>query len=141
MRQNKIKVLLLIVSLIFIQFSCWDRSRNCRIQVTNLTEYRINALELQDFNNTYTISIEPNSTSEVFTFNFEYRDVILAPSYPPIYITVTSYSDSIKTYTNSIGHVRDIKDLSETKINKFTVELNPDYKDENSIPFLVTLIE
>ncbi len=138
MKIHKIIIILFSIPLILLQYSC-QGDRSCECEVTNLTAYKINVLKFGGLQNDYTtISIDPYKTSETFTLDLEYTIGMFDPGPPVITIRVESYSDSINTYTNKTGSSYGIKDLSETRINKFKVELNPENKDGNDKPFLVT---
>lgn len=113
--------------LIFI-FSCILLFCSCKKEITyectliNETHYRIEKLEFSCAVDNKTVLIMPRKASEKFELRYVKRAGMFV-SEPLLCITVTEYSDSLKSYQNSIGQTFSISDLQ--KNNEFIVTYKP----------------
>ncbi|MDD3738892.1 MAG: hypothetical protein PHP31_06330 [Lentimicrobiaceae bacterium] len=106
---NKLKILFVFICMGQLFFSCTDEViYNCTID--NTTEYRIDKIEFSCSINEKIISVPPNSVSNKFQLTYT-KNVGRFFVEPVVCVTITEYSDSTKTYKNTIGNVISISDM------------------------------
>lgn len=123
------KFISLLIILAALFFSC-KKDVNFSFVFKNSTGYKIDNIEFSCAVDKKSITISPNSTSENFTLKYR-KKIGRFFTEPLLCVTVLRYSDSLKTYENTIGQTFSIKKLSET--NEFVIELNTDSSGSSGI--------
>lgn len=126
--KNWTNILFVIIFLTILN-SC-KKNETFLIQMVNETNYELNEVEFDWYNGDNTISLAPFQSSEETTFVCEDLEAFGPCLFS---ITILSYSDSARNYQNLEGFSISRKELSETRVNKFVVNLNSETESETNI--------
>ncbi|MDN4165028.1 hypothetical protein QWY31_05910 [Cytophagales bacterium LB-30] len=97
--------------------------------ITNGTDYTINSFVIGSGNDRIDVTIMPNDTSEIVTYEFD--GTFFNFTEPLLTLAVKQYFDSIKQYDYNKGGGTSIPDLKEDSENKVTIKLDKESSVSN----------
>jgi hypothetical protein len=123
LKNMRIQPLGIIIFLSFIMCSC-SRQHDYKFIAYNSTDYKIEILKIGSGENRIEISVDPNDSTELFTYHF--AGTYFNFTEPLLYLFISEYSDSSRVYINKYGQVASIPDLLKKSINRIDISLEAD---------------
>ncbi|WKK77806.2 hypothetical protein QYS49_12370 [Marivirga salinae] len=127
---NKIQGPIFLLISVWVLISC-TRKNEYEFQVINQTDYNLDRFALGNGNDKINMELSPHDTSNIIIYDF--AGTYFNFTEPMLYLAVVEYSDSSKTYSNDIGHMTSIPDLSRNNLNIIEINLADTAKYENDI--------
>lgn len=124
---------LIIILFVLINISC-SKKATYDFEVSNETDYFINTFVIGSGDDKVKISINPNETSEIVSYEFGGTYFNFAE--PMMSLAVKQYSDSIEVYDYNTGGGTSIPDLYKNKTNRIKISLDKESTDLNVV-FLI----
>ncbi len=121
---------LILFSCILLAISCSEKADYDFI-ITNETDYQINSFVIGSGDDRIVITIQPNDTSEIVTYEFD--GTYFNFTEPLLTLMVKQYSDSIGTYDYNTGGGTSIPDLKDDSVNRIYIKLDEKSSDSDVI--------